>query len=52
MKNYRVKIIAEAGVNHNGSFKKAKLLIKAAKKCGADYIKFQAFDPDELCTEN
>ena len=52
MKNYRVKIIAEAGVNHNGSLKKAKLLIKAAKKCGADYIKFQAFDPDELCTEN
>lgn len=52
MKNYKVKIIAEAGVNHNGSLEKAKLLIKEAKKCGADYVKFQAFNPNELCTEN
>ena len=32
MKNYKVKIIAEAGVNHDGSLFKAKKLILAAKK--------------------
>ena len=37
-------IIAEAGVNHNGNLKIAKKLIDAAKKCGADYVKFQTFD--------
>ena len=34
-------IIAEAGVNHNGSFKIAERLIKEAKLAGADIIKFQ-----------
>ena len=38
-----VYIIAEAGVNHDGSFKDAKKLIKEAKKAGADAIKFQTF---------
>lgn len=52
MEKYKVVIIAEAGVNHNGDIKKAKKLIIEAKKCGADYIKFQAFEPEELCTEN
>ena len=37
-------IIAEAGINHNGSFMIAKKLIHAAKKCGADAIKFQSFN--------
>jgi len=37
-------IIAEAGVNHNGSFNNAKKLILQAKKCGADFIKFQKFN--------
>ena len=41
----RTLIIAEAGVNHNGNLKIAKKLINAAKKCGADYIKFQTFNP-------
>ena len=39
--NYPVFIIAEAGINHNGSLKIAKKMVKAAKKAGADCIKFQ-----------
>lgn len=39
----RTIIIAEAGVNHNGSLEKAKLLIDVAKNAGADYVKFQTF---------
>lgn len=34
-------IIAEAGVNHNGSLETAKKLIEVAKECGADIVKFQ-----------
>ena len=45
-------IIAEAGVNHNGSFKRAKKMIKAAKLCGADYIKFQTAFVEEVMTKN
>ena len=37
----RCVIIAEAGVNHNGSLKIAEKLIKEAKQAGADIIKFQ-----------
>jgi len=40
-------IIAEAGVNHNGSLKKALLLAKIAKNCGADAVKFQLYDIEE-----
>lgn len=36
-------IIAEAGVNHNGSFDLAKKLVEAAVNSGADYVKFQTF---------
>ena len=43
-------IIAEAGINHNGDFEIAKKLLSAAKSCGADAIKFQAFVPDALVT--
>jgi len=39
----RVFIIAEAGVNHNGSIKAAKRLIEIAKDSGADAVKFQTF---------
>ncbi len=45
-------IIAEAGVNHNGSLKKAKKLIDIAKIAGADVVKFQTFDPDKLVTKS
>ena len=34
-------IIAEAGVNHNGSLDLAYKLIDAAKEAGVDYVKFQ-----------
>ena len=36
-------IIAEAGVNHNGSLKLAKKLVDIASKSGSDYVKFQTF---------
>lgn len=38
-----VYIIAEAGVNHNGSIELAKKMVDVAKKSGADCIKFQTF---------
>ncbi len=39
----KVIIIAEAGVNHNGSIEEAKKLVEIAAKSGADYVKFQTF---------
>jgi N,N'-diacetyllegionaminate synthase len=50
MKN-SVLIIAEAGVNHNGSIITAKKLIDAAKNAGADYVKFQTFKAANLVTK-
>lgn len=44
-------IIAEVGVNHNGEFNKAKKLIKVAKNVGADVVKFQIFNSDDLTTK-
>lgn len=38
-----VLIIAEAGVNHNGSIELAKILVDVAAQAGADYVKFQTF---------
>ena len=43
-----VAIIAEAGVNHNGDVSAALRLVDAAAEAGADYVKFQTFDPDLL----
>lgn len=43
-----ITIIAEAGVNHNGSAALAKKMIEEAKEAGADYIKFQTFQPEKL----
>ncbi len=45
-------IIAEAGVNHDGSIPKAKKLVDIAKKSGADYVKFQLFNPNKLVIPN
>ena len=44
-------IIAEAGVNHNGSLELAKQLIDSAKGAGADFVKFQSFKADELVSK-
>ena len=41
---HRTQIIAEAGVNHNGSLSLAKKLIDKAKLSGADAVKFQIGD--------
>lgn len=47
-----VYIIAEAGVNHNGSFETACKLVDAAKTAGADCIKFQTFQAKNLVSYN
>jgi N-acetylneuraminate synthase len=46
----RVWIIAEAGVNHNGSIDRALQLVDVAAEAGADVIKFQTFKADKLAT--
>ena len=47
MKN-KVKIIAEAGLNHNGDFQKLIKLIDIAKKAKADFVKFQLFKTENF----
>jgi N,N'-diacetyllegionaminate synthase len=44
-------IIAEIGVNHNGSLNIAKVLIDVAKKSGANAVKFQAYSTNRLVSE-
>ncbi len=52
MKNKKIYIIAEAGVNHNGKLKVAAKMIKQAKKIGADAVKFQLFNTNKLLVHN
>jgi N,N'-diacetyllegionaminate synthase len=47
-----VLIIAEAGVNHNGSLETAMKLIDAAAEAGADFVKFQSFKAENLVSKN
>ena len=47
-----VFIIAEAGVNHNGSLELAKKMVDVAKECGVDAIKFQTWKTELLVTKD
>ena len=46
-----IYVIAEIGVNHNGSVELAKELILKAKDCGADAVKFQTFKAEEVLSD-
>lgn len=48
----KVYIIAEAGVNHNGSLELAKNMVDKAKYAGADCIKFQTFISENIASKN
>jgi len=50
--NYSTYIIAEAGVNHNGSIELAKKLIDVASEAGVDAVKFQTFKTENLVSVN
>lgn len=50
MKN--ILIIAEIGINHNGDIKLAKKLMKLAKDCGCDFVKFQKRTPNITTPES
>lgn len=50
--NNHTLIIAEVGVNHNGSLDTAKKLIDAAVEAGVDIIKFQTFKADSLVSKD
>lgn len=47
----KVLVIAEAGVNHNGDIRLAKKLVDLASDAGADYVKFQSFNSNDLLTK-
>ena len=44
-------IIAEAGVNHNGSLQLAKQLVDVAADAGVDYVKFQTFKANKIVSK-
>lgn len=47
----RTLIIAEAGVNHNGSLELAKKLVDVAAEAGVDYVKFQTFKAEKIVSK-
>lgn len=47
-----VLIIAEIGVNHNGSLEMAKEMVRKVKECGADIAKFQTALPEKLISKS
>ncbi|PSK94445.1 N-acetylneuraminate synthase [Taibaiella chishuiensis] len=49
---HRTIIIAEAGVNHNGSLENAFRLVDAASEAGVDYVKFQTFKAENLVSKS
>jgi len=51
-KGYKTFIIAEAGVNHNGSLEIAKKLVEVASESGADAVKFQTFKAENIVTKD
>lgn len=52
MERNKCLIIAEAGVNHNGSLELALKLCDEAKKSGADVVKFQTWKTENIITKN
>ena len=51
MKN-KINIIAEIGVNHDGSISKAKKMIKLLSNLDIDAIKIQAYTTEQLASKN
>lgn len=45
-----IPVIAEIGVNHEGSFEKAKSLLVLAAESGADFVKFQSYTPERYAS--
>ena len=47
-RNYPPYVVAELSANHNGSIEKAKKMIDLAKLNGADAVKIQSYEPDDI----
>lgn len=47
----KIKIVAEIGCNHNGDFDLAKKMVKIAKECNVDAVKFQTFNSSLLISK-
>ncbi len=52
MNSKKILIIAEAGVNHNGSIELARQLVDVAADAGADYVKFQTFKAERIVSKD
>ena len=48
IKRKNVTVIAECGINHNGSLNRALEMVDVAEACGADIVKFQYYNTDKL----